>query len=167
MNGNELIAQILVREGVEWLACFPSNPLIETAAQAGIRPVAFRHERGAVMAADGFSRVSNRKRFGVVLVQSQAGAENAMGGLAQAHGDNVPILMLPGGNALSFDWRLLAGRTWSRPWMLSGGLDADNLAEAVAATGARCVDVSSGVEDAPGVKSADKIAAFLAAAKAL
>ena len=68
MNGIEYIAQILKQEGVEWLSCFPSNPLIEEAAKVGIRPVAFRHERGAVMAADGFSRTSNRERFGVVAV---------------------------------------------------------------------------------------------------
>lgn len=74
---------------------------------------------------------------------------------------------LPGGNALTFDWRLLAGRRWRCPWMLSGGLDADNLAEAVAISGAQAVDVSSGVETAPGVKSAARIAAFLARAKAL
>ena len=97
MNGIDYIAQILKREGVETLMCFPSNPLIESAAKAGIRPVMFRHERGAVMAADGFSRTSDRRRFGVVAVQSQAGAENAMGGLAQAYADNVPILVLPGG----------------------------------------------------------------------
>ena len=74
---------------------------------------------------------------------------------------------LPGGNALSFDWRLLAGRVWSRPWMLSGGLDADNLAEAVEISGARAVDVSSGVEDRPGVKNPDKIARLLETARAL
>lgn len=74
---------------------------------------------------------------------------------------------LPGGNAVSFDWRLLTGRTWSRPWMLSGGLDAENLAEAVGLSGARAVDVSSGVEDGPGVKSAAKITAFLETARAL
>jgi phosphoribosylanthranilate isomerase len=74
---------------------------------------------------------------------------------------------LPGGNALNFDWRLLSGRRWGRPWMLSGGLDADNLADAVGISGAGAVDVSSGVEDAPGAKSAAKIAAFLACAKAL
>ena len=74
---------------------------------------------------------------------------------------------LPGGNAIAFDWRLLAGRTWSRPWMLSGGLDADNLAEAVGITAARAVDVSSGVEDGPGNKSPEKIAAFLEAAHGL
>ena len=97
MDGNELIARILRREGVQWLACFPNNPLIEAAAKVGIRPIAFRHERGAVMAADGFSRVSDRQRFGVVAVQSQAGAENALGGLAQAYADNIPVLVLPGG----------------------------------------------------------------------
>ena len=100
MNGNELIAKILKSEGVEWMACFPSNPLIEAVAKEGIRPIAFRHERGAVMAADGFSRVSDRQRFGVVAVQSQAGAENALGGIAQASADNIPILVLPGGNPL-------------------------------------------------------------------
>ena len=100
MNGIEYIARILKTEGVEWMACFPSNPLIEAAAKEGIRPIAFRHERGAVMAADGFSRVSDRRRFGVVAVQSQAGAENALGGVAQAFADNIPILMLPGGNEL-------------------------------------------------------------------
>ncbi|MGY9072779.1 MAG: thiamine pyrophosphate-dependent enzyme [Acidimicrobiales bacterium] len=97
MDGNELIARILQREGVEWIACFPNNPIIEAAARLGIRPIAFRHERGAVMAADGFSRVSGRERFGVVAVQSQAGAENALGGVAQAFADNIPILVLPGG----------------------------------------------------------------------
>ncbi|MDE0143269.1 MAG: thiamine pyrophosphate-requiring protein [Caldilineaceae bacterium] len=97
MNGIEAVASILKAEGVEWLACYPSNPLIEAAAQVGIRPINFRHERGAVMAADGYSRTSGRQRFGVVAVQSQAGAENAMGGIAQAYADNVPILVLPGG----------------------------------------------------------------------
>ena len=97
MNGNDLIANILRVEGVEWMACFPNNPVIEAAAKVGIRPIAFRHERGAVMAADGFSRTSDRQRFGVVAVQSQAGAENALGGVAQSYADNIPILVLPGG----------------------------------------------------------------------
>ena len=74
---------------------------------------------------------------------------------------------LPGGNAVAFDWRLLAGTRWPKPWLLAGGLDADNLAEAVRTSGAPGVDVSSGVEDAPGRKSPAKIAAFLAAAKAV
>ncbi len=69
---------------------------------------------------------------------------------------------LPGGNALSFDWQLLAGRTWRRPWMLAGGLHAGNVGEAVAATGAVAVDVSSGIEDKPGRKDPARIKAFLA-----
>lgn len=71
---------------------------------------------------------------------------------------------LPGGNALAFDWALLQGRAWSRPWMLSGGITPENVAEAAVASGAEAVDVSSGVEDAPGVKSTPKILAFLRAA---
>lgn len=74
---------------------------------------------------------------------------------------------LPGGNALRFDWQLLGGRTWPCRWMLSGGLDAGNVAEAVAVSGAPAVDVSSGVEQSPGVKSARRIAAFLAAVSRL
>ncbi len=74
---------------------------------------------------------------------------------------------LPGGNAVSFDWSLLADRRWNRPWMLSGGLNAGNLAEAVRVTSATVVDVSSGVEDRPGLKSPEKIAAFLELARRL
>ena len=72
---------------------------------------------------------------------------------------------LPGGNALTLDWQLLAGMAWPIPWMLSGGLDAGNVAAALRVSGARAVDVSSGVEDKPGVKNPDKIRAFLTAAK--
>ena len=97
MNGTEFIARILKMEGVEQMTCFPSNALIEAAAKEGIRPIMFRHERGAVMAADGFSRVSDGPEVGVVAVQHAAGAENSIGGLSQAFGDNVPILVLPGG----------------------------------------------------------------------
>ena len=74
---------------------------------------------------------------------------------------------LPGGNGLAFDWRLIAGREWRLPWMLSGGLTAELLPEAVRISGAACIDVSSGVESRPGEKSLDKIRAFLAAARAL
>ncbi|MEQ9331878.1 phosphoribosylanthranilate isomerase [Thalassobaculum sp.] len=73
---------------------------------------------------------------------------------------------LPGGNALSFDWRLLVGLRLATPWTLAGGLTVENVAEAVRLTGAGSVDTSSGVEDRPGVKSPDKIRAFVAAAKA-
>jgi phosphoribosylanthranilate isomerase len=73
---------------------------------------------------------------------------------------------LPGGNGLSFDWRLIARRRWLRPWMLAGGLTEANVAEAIRLTGARQVDVSSGVEGAVGVKDPARIAAFVAAATA-
>jgi phosphoribosylanthranilate isomerase len=72
---------------------------------------------------------------------------------------------LPGGNALAFDWTLIAGRRWKLPWMLAGGLTPDNLAEAARISGAAYVDVSSGVEDAPGRKSLAKIAGFLEATR--
>ena len=72
---------------------------------------------------------------------------------------------LPGGNGLAFDWRLIAGRVWARPWMLAGGLTAANVAEAARLTGARQVDVSSGVESAPGIKDPGLIRDFVAAAK--
>jgi phosphoribosylanthranilate isomerase len=74
---------------------------------------------------------------------------------------------LPGGNALKFDWELIAGRAWPLPWMLSGGLDAGNVAEAARTSGAPAVDVSSGVEKSPGVKDPDRIRDFLRAVKAL
>ncbi len=81
---------------------------------------------------------------------------------APASGD-----FMPGGNALRFDWRILDGRDWPLPWMLSGGLTPENVAEAVRTTGAAAVDVSSGVEAAPGVKDPARVAAFLAAVAAL
>jgi len=74
---------------------------------------------------------------------------------------------LPGGNAKAFDWTFLSGRTVPLPWLLAGGLTPDNAAEAVRATGAKTVDVSSGVESSRGVKSVDLIRAFLETVKAL
>jgi len=73
---------------------------------------------------------------------------------------------LPGGNGLSFDWRLIAGRRWPCPWMLAGGLTPENVAEAVKMTGAKQVDVSSGVEDAPGQKNAKLIQKFVQSSRA-
>ena len=74
---------------------------------------------------------------------------------------------LPGGNAVAFDWQLLAGSSWSVPWILSGGLTSENVAHAVEITGATTVDVSSGVEDRPGIKNSSKIEQFLAVTEAL
>lgn len=76
-----------------------------------------------------------------------------------------PGASLPGGNAAAFDWAILAGRRFGRPWLLSGGLTPDNVAEAIRISGAGLVDVSSGVETSPGLKHPGKIAAFLAAAR--
>ena len=78
----------------------------------------------------------------------------------------APSDTLPGGNGVAFDWRLIAGRRWPVPWLLAGGLTADNVAEAVRLTGARQVDLSSGVETAPGVKDPALMAAFMTAAAA-
>lgn len=72
---------------------------------------------------------------------------------------------LPGGNGLAFDWRLLQGRQWSRPWLLAGGLTPENVALAIELTGARQVDVSSGVESAPGEKKRALMDAFVVAAR--
>jgi len=74
---------------------------------------------------------------------------------------------LPGGNAVTFDWNLLAARKWPCPWMLSGGLHAGNVAEAVAISGALAVDVSSGVESSPGIKDPARIREFLTIVKGL
>ena len=73
----------------------------------------------------------------------------------------------PGGNAMAFDWRLIRDRHWRRPWFLAGGLDSETVGEAVRISGARAVDVSSGVEDAPGRKSPELIRAFLEAVAGL
>ena len=78
----------------------------------------------------------------------------------------APGAALPGGNGLAFDWKLLTRRRWPTPWMLAGGLTPANVAEAIYLTGAKQVDVSSGVESAPDVKDAALIAAFIAAARA-
>ena len=100
MNVTEAVARILKLEGTEWVSCFPSNNLIECAGMEGIRTIMFRHERGAIMAADGYSRINDREKFGLVITQGGPGSENSMGGIAQAFGDDIPILYLPGGPAL-------------------------------------------------------------------
>ena len=71
---------------------------------------------------------------------------------------------VPGGNGLAFDWRLIEGRDWARPWMLAGGLDPSNVSAAARLTGAAQIDVSSGVESTPGIKDIERIRAFMKAA---
>ena len=110
----------------------------------------------------------------VIAVSSEADIETA-GGYAEvadwllfdARAPKGAEDALPGGNALAFDWRLLAGHDWPKPWLLAGGLDAGNVAEAVEVSGARVVDVASGVEDRRGHKDPAMIAAFLAAVATL
>ena len=99
MDGVTAVANVLKMEGVEWIGVMPSNPLIEAAAIAGIRPIVCRQERTGVHMADGFSRVNNGKKTGIFLAQNGPGAENAFGGVAQAYADGVPILVLPAGVA--------------------------------------------------------------------
>jgi acetolactate synthase-1/2/3 large subunit len=95
MQGNHAIAKILKAEGVESLACFPNNAIIEGAAAAGIRPICARTERVAVNIADGLSRVSGGRKIGVAAVQYGPGSENAFGGVAHAWADASPVLVLP------------------------------------------------------------------------
>lgn len=99
MNGGEALAEVLKREGVEQIFCFPSSPLIDAVAAAGIRPVVGREERSVINMADAYSRVTNGRRIGVVMVQSGPGIEHSFGSIAQAYADSVPLLMLPGGAA--------------------------------------------------------------------
>ena len=116
-----------------------------------------------------------RARYGLPLMKAlgvrEAGDLDAIGAYV-GHADQLLIdakapkgADLPGGNGLAFDWRLVAGRRFPLPWMLAGGLTPGNVAEAVRLTGARQVDVSSGVESAPGVKDAGLIRAFCDAAQ--
>ncbi len=96
MNVAQAIAKILKREGTEYLFCFPSTPIMDACAEAGIRPIVVRQERLAGNMADGYSRQTNGERIGVASVQQSAGAENAFAGVAQAFTDSSPILMIPG-----------------------------------------------------------------------
>ncbi len=115
-----------------------------------------------------------RARFGLPVIKAIAVEQAADLAAAERYAGIADRLLfdarppkgalLPGGNARSFDWRLLAGRSWPRPWLLAGGLHAGNLAEAVRLSGAAAVDVSSGVEEAPGRKNVGLIRAFLAEA---
>ena len=126
--------------------------------------------------AEGPERVSElRARTGLRVMKAVSVAASADIERAPAYYGNADWLMfdakppkdvagaLPGGNALAFDWLLLKGWDFPLPWMLAGGLDAGNVAEAVRLSGARYVDTSSGVEDSPGVKNPDRIREFLSA----
>jgi len=92
-----VVAEILKREGVEFIVCYPVNPVIEACAEANIRTIVVRQERVGLHMADAFSRVNSGDRVGVFAMQHGPGAENAFGGVAQAYGESVPILVLPAG----------------------------------------------------------------------
>ena len=98
MRTVDAITEILKREGVEYLPCFPTTPVIESAAEGGIRPIICRQERVGVGIADGFSRSTNGDRMGVFAMQYGPGAENAYSGAATAYSDSVPMLLLPLGH---------------------------------------------------------------------
>ena len=97
MKGASVVARILRQEGVDHLFCFPTNPLIDAAAEAGIRPIMPCTERTVVGMADGYSRVNNGKRVGVCAVQLGPGIENTFGGVAQTYADSSPVLVFPSG----------------------------------------------------------------------
>ncbi|MDX2234703.1 MAG: phosphoribosylanthranilate isomerase [Hyphomonadaceae bacterium] len=121
------------------------------------------------------ARVAAVRRFagkGVIKALPIARAEDFADAARFADADRLlfdakapPGAQLPGGNGAAFDWGLLRGRTVPRPWLLSGGLTPDNVAEALRESGAGAVDVSSGVESAPGVKDPARILRFLDAAR--
>ncbi len=93
------IAEVLKREGVKFIIGYPVNPIIEAAAEADIRTIIVRQERVGLHMADAVSRLSSGKDIGVFVMQHGPGAENAFGGVAQAYGESVPILVMPGGYA--------------------------------------------------------------------
>src|SRR5712691_7630456 len=97
MRGTEAVAQILKAEGVEYLFSYPNHPLIDAAAQLGIRPIIARGEKTLINMADGYTRAINGTRPTVVVVQAGPGIENAFGALAQAFADSIPLLIIPGG----------------------------------------------------------------------
>jgi len=92
-----VVAEILKREGVEFLIGYPVNQIIEAAAEADIRTIIVRQERTGLHMADAVSRVTSGERIGVFAMQHGPGTENSFGGVAQAYGDSVPIVVLPGG----------------------------------------------------------------------
>ncbi|MGI9491228.1 MAG: thiamine pyrophosphate-requiring protein [Geminicoccaceae bacterium] len=99
MKSGEAIVEILKREGVEIIFGYPVNHLLEEAAKARIRPIICRQERIGLHMADAYSRLSSGDKIGVFVMQHGPGAENAFGGVAQAFGESVPILVMPMGYA--------------------------------------------------------------------
>ncbi|HEY2835180.1 MAG TPA: phosphoribosylanthranilate isomerase [Rhizomicrobium sp.] len=161
MGGRLQLAALVVDESDDRL----------TAIAAAVRPDFFQlHGRETP------ARVAEiRSRFGIPLIKALPVAEPA--DLSRAAGyEQVADMFLfdaapsadatrPGGHGAAFDWQMLNGRQFSRPWFLAGGLNPENVARAIEVSGAQMVDVSSGVESAPGVKSDSRIADFVVAAR--
>lgn len=149
----------------------PDDELVTRAVQAGqLRSIQLHRTTPARVAhlrrlscAETWAAIAVRTRADLDVARDYAGAADRL--LFDAKTPDGATL--PGGMGVRFDWSLLDGFRSPLPWALSGGLDAANVAEAVARTGATLVDTSSGVEDTPGVKSVDKIAAFLQAVRRL
>jgi thiamine pyrophosphate-dependent acetolactate synthase large subunit-like protein len=97
MKAVDAVVEILKREGVEFLIGYPLNDIIEAAARADMRTIIPRQERTGLHMADGFSRINSGQRLGVFVMQHGPGAENSFGGVAQAYGESVPIVVLPAG----------------------------------------------------------------------
>jgi phosphoribosylanthranilate isomerase len=116
-----------------------------------------------------------RGKFSVPVIKALPVAEASDLAAATEYEDAVDMLMFDarppkgatrgGGHGQAFDWKILSGKSFSKPWFLAGGLDPDNVARAIALSGAKLVDVSSGVESAPGIKDAQRIRDFIIAAK--
>lgn len=114
-----------------------------------------------------------RSKFSKLVMKAISVSSKSDIELARDYEDKVDMLLfdakapldmessLPGGNGLAFDWQLISGEKWHVPWMLSGGLDATNVAQAIKISGANVVDVSSGLENKPGSKDIDKIIEFM------
>jgi phosphoribosylanthranilate isomerase len=143
----------------------PDDALIAHALKAGLTTLQLHGEESP-------ERLAALRRHGIEIwkaipVRTRADLDRAARYRGAAdrilYDAKTPPGTLPGGMGLRFDWKLLEGFNHPLPWLLSAGLDAENITDAVATTSARAVDVSSGVESAPGVKNVDKIAAFLQA----
>lgn len=163
----ELAARVPSHVGRVGVFVDPEDALLERAVEAGRLNAVQLHKVAPARAAairvrfglETWAAVPVRTRADLELAGSYAGAADRILYDAKTPEGST----LPGGMGLRFDWALLDGFPHPLPWALSGGLDAENVGEAIRRTGATLVDVSSGVESAPGVKDAGKIAAFLAA----
>jgi len=123
MSNADVIVEILADEGVEYLAGFPNNRLFNSAASHSIRPIIARTERVAINMADAYTRMNNGRKIGVVAVQDGPGIEASFSAVAQAYGDNTPILMLPGAHSLAmqdYDPQFMASRSFQDITKMAG-----------------------------------------------